>query len=63
MEDKGPVNIIFHEWKAIFADFFKNKKDLPLGTRLKYVFMPPGWSHDGSSQTSKQLQAELKKQK
>lgn len=62
LEDKGPINILFHEWKAIFADFFKNKKDLPLGTRLKYVFMPPGWSHDGSSQTSKQLQAELKKQ-
>ena len=24
-----------------------------------YIFGPPGWSHDGSSMTSKQLQAEL----
>jgi hypothetical protein len=24
-----------------------------------YIFGPPGWSHDGSSMTSKQLQEEL----
>lgn len=60
LDDKGPINIIFHEWKEIFKDFFDRKKHLPLGTRLKYVFMPPGWSHDGSSQTSKELQADLK---
>ncbi|MCT4698185.1 sterol desaturase family protein [Tenacibaculum haliotis] len=59
LEDKGPINIIFHEWKEIFKDFFNRKKHLPLGTRLKYVFMPPGWSHDNSSKTSKELQAEL----
>lgn len=60
LDDKGPINILLHEWKDIFSDFFLNKKDLPLGIRLKYVFMPPGWSHDGSTQTSKQIQAELK---
>ncbi len=59
IENKGPINIIFHEWKAIFKDVLVNKKSLPLSTRLKYVFMPPGWSHDGSSKTSKQLQKEL----
>ncbi|WBX77740.1 sterol desaturase family protein [Tenacibaculum ovolyticum] len=61
IEDKGPINIIFHEWKEIFKDFFNRKKELPFGTRLKYVFMPPGWSHDNSSKTSKQLQEELTK--
>ena len=25
-----------------------------------YVFGPPGWSHDGSSKTSHQLQEELR---
>lgn len=50
-----PVDIVFHEWKNIVADL---KRPLPLLTRLAYVFMPPGWSHDGSSQTSKQLQEE-----
>ncbi len=60
IEDKGPINIIFHEWKEIFKDFFSRKKHLTLGTRLKYVFMPPGWSHDNSSQTSRELQDELR---
>lgn len=60
LEDKGPINVIFHEWKEIFKDFFVRKKKLPFFTRLKYVFMPPGWSHDGSSKTSRQLQEELR---
>jgi sterol desaturase/sphingolipid hydroxylase (fatty acid hydroxylase superfamily) len=53
-----PVNIVMHEWKAIYKDL---KRPLPLFTRLKYVFMPPGWSHDGSSKTSRQLQEEYQK--
>lgn len=58
IENKNPINIIFHEWKEIFSDFFVNKKELPLATRLKYVFNPPGWSHDGSTKTSRELQKE-----
>ncbi|MFN4853735.1 MAG: sterol desaturase family protein [Bacteroidota bacterium] len=53
-----PVNIVVHEWKAIYKDL---KRPLPLFTRLKYVFMPPGWSHDGSSKTSRQLQEEYQR--
>ncbi|NHA02455.1 sterol desaturase family protein [Mucilaginibacter sp. HC2] len=54
-EDMGPVNIIFHEWKALIHDVkiapgFKNK--------LGYLLNPPGWSHDGSSQTARVLQRE-----
>ena len=59
IENRGPVNVIFHEWKEIFKDFFVHKKELSILTRIKYVFMPPGWSHDGSSKTSKELQKEL----
>ena len=51
-----PVDIVFHEWSAIKKDF---KKDIPFSTKLKYLFNPPGWSHDGSSKTSKQLRDEL----
>lgn len=56
-ENTGPVNIVFHEFKAMSADMkrapgFKNK--------LKYMFSPPGWSHDGSTQTAKFLQRELR---
>ncbi len=50
------VKIITHEWENILEDI---KKDTSFSTRLKYVFMPPGWSHDGSKKTSKELQKEL----
>lgn len=52
-----PKDIVFHEWENIYADF---KRPLPLKIKLKYLLMPPGWSHDGSSKTSKQLQNELR---
>ncbi len=52
-----PVDIVFHEWVNIANDL---KKDIPFTLKLKYVFMPPGWSHDGSRKTSKQLREELK---
>ncbi len=56
VESRHPFHIIFHEWKSIGKDV---SKKLPLGTRLKYIFMPPGWSHDGSSKTAEQLRKEL----
>jgi hypothetical protein len=54
-----PVNIVAHEWKSIWQDL---RRPLPLKTRLQYLFMPPGWSHDGSSQTSRELQEAYWKQ-
>ena len=53
LKDIGPTNIVLHEWKAIAQEF---KREIPFLTKLKYLFMPPGWSHDGSTHTSKQLQ-------
>jgi hypothetical protein len=35
------------------------KKKIPLSQKLKYLFMPPGWSHDGSSQTADELRKDL----
>lgn len=49
-----PIKVVFHEWKAILSDVKKSDK---LGNKLMYIFGPPGWSHDGSSSTSKQLRA------
>jgi len=51
-----PLKIITHEWHDIANDW---KKKIPLLTKLKYLIMPPGWSHDGSSKTTKQLQKEM----
>jgi len=52
-----PFYIIFHEWINLLKDLRKTKS---FSTKLKYLFYPPGWSHDGSSQTTKELQKNLK---
>lgn len=49
-------NIIFHEWKDLLKDLHKK---VPLIVKMKYLFMPPGWSHDGSTKTAKELRKEL----
>jgi len=49
-------NIIFHEWKNILHDI---SRKIPLSLKIKYLIMPPGWSHDGSSKTARQLRQEL----
>jgi sterol desaturase/sphingolipid hydroxylase (fatty acid hydroxylase superfamily) len=46
------VDIIFHEFNNIARDV---KKPLPLITKLRYIFAPPGWSHDGSTKTTEEL--------
>lgn len=48
----NPINLIFHEWRDLATDL---KKDVPWHVRLKYLLMPPGWSHDGSSQTAREM--------
>lgn len=54
---RHPVNLIFHEWKAIGKDLTKK---VPFFTKLKYLLMPPGWSHDGSSKTASQMRKEMR---
>jgi sterol desaturase/sphingolipid hydroxylase (fatty acid hydroxylase superfamily) len=51
-----PAKVVFHEWNAIWLDV---KKAPDWKSRWMYMFGPPGWSHDGSSQTSKQLRANV----
>lgn len=51
-----PAKIIFHEWENIASDL---KKKTSFSNKLKYIFMPPGWSHDGSSKTASELRREL----
>jgi sterol desaturase/sphingolipid hydroxylase (fatty acid hydroxylase superfamily) len=56
-EDTGPVNILFHEWKALLHD----AKQAPgISNKIKYFIKPPGWSHDGSTQTARVMQREYK---
>ncbi|MBS1582616.1 MAG: sterol desaturase family protein [Bacteroidetes bacterium] len=52
----NPITHNLFEFQEIWRDV---KKAPGLRNKLMYIFGPPGWSHDGSSMTSKQLQAEL----
>lgn len=51
-----PLKMVFHEWINIAKDL---KKPSNLKAKFMYVFGPPGWSHDGSKKTSRQLRNEL----
>jgi sterol desaturase/sphingolipid hydroxylase (fatty acid hydroxylase superfamily) len=51
----NPLKVAFHEYVGIGKDVFS--PGLTLRQRLGYLFMPPGWSHDGSRQTSESLKA------
>jgi len=53
------VTVMFHELRAIGRDV---RRAPGLRAKLGYVFAPPGWSHDGSTQTATQLQRALRRQ-
>jgi sterol desaturase/sphingolipid hydroxylase (fatty acid hydroxylase superfamily) len=57
IETFHPIKMVFHEWKSMLVDL---KKSPTVSDKLRYVFGPPGWSHDGSKKTSAQLRHELK---
>ena len=56
INSSNPVVIAFHEWKNLFSDF---KKAKGIKDYANYLFNVPGWSNDGSSKTTKQLQTEI----
>jgi sterol desaturase/sphingolipid hydroxylase (fatty acid hydroxylase superfamily) len=52
VKNLGSFNLIwaaFHEWVGIAKDVWAAPT---LGAKLGYLVMPPGWSHDGSRDTS-----------
>jgi len=51
--------ILTHEYKNIWADMKKSKN---WGDKFMYAFGPPGWSHDGSTLTVKQIRKKLKEE-
>lgn len=52
VDSHNPVRIAFHEWANIISDI---RGAGTVKNALGYVFGPPGWSHDGSRKTTKQL--------
>ncbi|MCU0445329.1 MAG: sterol desaturase family protein [Microscillaceae bacterium] len=49
------LTVLLHEWWAIGQDV--SQKNLTWRERWAYIFGRPGWSHDGSRQTTQELQA------
>lgn len=49
----GLIWSVFHEWAGIARDVWR----APWGSKLGYWFGPPGWSHDGSRDTSDSIRA------
>jgi sterol desaturase/sphingolipid hydroxylase (fatty acid hydroxylase superfamily) len=56
LENRGAINIVFHAWIDLWNDL---KKPSSFSTKFKYILMPPGWSPDGSTKTSKELRREI----
>ena len=52
----NPLKIAFHEWYAVIKDVFQRKIS-PIN-RLRYLFKPPGWKHDGTGLISDDLRQE-----
>jgi len=52
----NPLKVAFHEWISMLRDAFQ--PGLTFNQRMGYLFMPPGWSHDGSRKGSGELKAD-----
>ena len=56
VRDLGSFSLLwaaFHEWIGIARDMWA----APWGSKLGYAWRPPGWSHDGSRDTSETIRA------
>lgn len=51
----NPLRVAFHEWVGIWRD--ATQPGLTLRQRLAYCFAPPGYSHDGTRDSSEQIKA------
>ena len=56
IDNPNAISIVFHEWNQIITDIFQPK--ITLYQRFKYLFGPPGYSHDGNRKTSKEMRQE-----
>jgi sterol desaturase/sphingolipid hydroxylase (fatty acid hydroxylase superfamily) len=53
IETSNPIRIATAEFESIAKDLQKASK---WSDKIKYLLKPPGWSHDGSTKTTKELQ-------
>jgi sterol desaturase/sphingolipid hydroxylase (fatty acid hydroxylase superfamily) len=54
----NPLRAALHEWVGIAQDVWR----APWGAKLHYLWRAPGWSHDGSRETSAMIRARWKQE-
>jgi sterol desaturase/sphingolipid hydroxylase (fatty acid hydroxylase superfamily) len=54
----NPVRIAFKEWGDMFRQAWQSRS---LRQALNYLWRPPGWSHNGTSKTTRELVREAEK--
>ena len=59
IETNNPVKVAFLEWYFMFKDFFTSKTSIM--NKIKYLYKPPGWKHDGTGSISSDLRKEWEK--
>lgn len=50
------LKITFHELRSLINDIQRSKR---LGDKLRYLFLSPGWSHDGEDQRAEVLRKKI----
>lgn len=53
LENVNAANLVLHEWIQIYKDV--TQPNISFKQRWNYLFGPPGYSHDGSRQTSEEM--------
>jgi sterol desaturase/sphingolipid hydroxylase (fatty acid hydroxylase superfamily) len=59
LKQLGSFNLlwsVFHEWIGMARDFWQ----VPWRHKFAYLWRPPGWSHDGSRETTDMIRAQWK---
>lgn len=59
IENYHPIYVAGHEYRAIWRDIRRAEK---FSDKLRYLVMPPGWSHDGPDLRAKTLREQLLRQ-
>ena len=52
LENSNPWNVLIHEYRGIWRDVLRAKR---WPVRLRYLFGPPGWQHDGEDFSARAL--------
>lgn len=56
IDSYNPLYVISHEYRAIWSDVSRANK---WSDKLKYIFYPPGWSHDGEDLRAATLRSRI----